>query len=88
MLIKSDKKRGEYLIGVCWHKKDKAFIAQVNKNKGKQEYLGSFKTEIEAFNAYKQAKENFIKEQANSWKSQIDERAYLALINYEVHIDD
>ena len=88
MLIKSDKKRGEYLIGVCWHKKDKAFIAQVNKNKGKQEYLGSFKTEIEAFNAYKQAKENFIKEQANKWKSQIDERAYLALMNYEVHIDD
>ena len=88
MLIKSDKKRGEYLIGVCWHKKDKAFIAQVNKNKGKRDYLGSFKTEIEAFNAYKQAKENFIKEQAIKWKSQIDERAYLALINYEVHIDD
>ena len=88
MLVKSDKRRGEYLIGVCWHKKDKAFIAQVNKNKGKQEYLGSFKTEIEAFNAYKQAKENFIKEQANKWKSHIDERAYLALINYEVHIDD
>ena len=88
VLTKCTASRGEYLIGVCWHKKDKAFIAQVNKNKGKQEYLGSFKTEIEAFNAYKQAKENFIKEQANKWKSHIDERAYLALINYEVHIDD
>ena len=88
MLIKSDKKRGEYLIGVCWHKKDKAFIAQVNKNKGKQEYLGSFKTETEAFNAYKVAKENFIKEQANKWKSQIDLRAYEALMNYQVEITD
>ena len=88
MLIKSDKKRGEYLIGVCWHKKDKAFKAQVSKNKGKQEYLGSFKTEIEAFNAYKQAKENFIKEQANKWKSQIDQRAYNALMNYQVEITD
>ena len=88
LLTKRTALRGEYLIGVCWHKKDKAFIAQVNKNKGKQEYLGSFKTEIEAFNAYKQTKENFIKEQANKWKSHIDERAYLALINYEVHIDD
>ena len=88
MLIKSDKKRGEYLIGVCWHKKDKTFKATVRRNKGKPEYLGSFKTEIEAFNAYKQVKENFIKEQANKWKSHIDERAYLALINYEVHIDD
>ena len=88
MLIKSDKKRGEYLIGVCWRKKDKAFIAQVNKNKGKQEYLGLFNTEIEAFNAYKQAKENFIKEQANKWKSQIDLRAYEALMNYQVEITD
>ena len=52
------------------------------------EFLGYFKTELEAFIAYKQTKENYIKEQANKWKSQIDERAYLALINYEVHIDD
>ena len=88
MLIKCDASRGNHLIGVCWHKKDNAFVAHVGKSKGKREYLGYFKTEIEAFNAYKEAKENFIKEQANKWKSQIDERAYLALINYEVHIDD
>lgn len=60
----------------------------VSKTKGKREYLGFFKTELEAFNTYKKAKESFIKEQSNKWKSQIDERAYLALINYEVHIDD
>ena len=88
LLIKSTASRGEHLIGVCWSNTNKAFVAQVGKSKAKQEYLGSFNTEIEAFNAYKQAKENFIKEQANKWKSQIDERAYLALINYEVHIDD
>ena len=88
VLTKSDKIRGEYPIGVCWHKKDKAFVAQVSKNKGNREHLGLFKTEIEAFNAYKKAKEVFIKEQANKWKSQIDPRAYNALINYEVNIDD
>ena len=88
LLIKCTASRGEHLIGVSWSKRDKVFMATVSKNKGKQEYLGSFKTEIEAFNAYKVAKESFIKEQANKWKSQIDERAYLALINYEVHIDD
>ena len=38
--------------------------------------------------AYKQAKESFIKEQANNWKSQIDDRAYNALMNYTVDIDD
>ena len=88
VLVKREALRGTYPIGVRWHKRDKAFVAKVNKNKGKQEYLGYFKTEIEAFNAYKQAKEAFIKEQANKWKSQIDTRAYNALMNYEVNIDD
>ena len=88
LLIKREALRGEYLIGVCWYKRDKVFVAQVNKNKGKQEYLGYFNTEIEAFNAYKQAKESFVKEQANKWKSQIDIRAYNALMNYTVDITD
>ena len=88
VLIKCTASRGEHLIGVHWCKKGSAFKAQIRKNKGKSEYLGSFNTEIEAFKAYKVAKEYFIKEQANKFKSQIDERAYLALINYEVNIDD
>ena len=69
-------------------KKDKVFVAQVNKNKGKQEYLGYFNTELEAFNAYKTTKESFIKEQAEKWKGEIDHRAYNALMNYVVSIDD
>ena len=88
LLIKCDASRGEHLIGVCWNKKDNAFIAHVGKSKGKREYLGFFKTEIEAFNAYKEAKESFIKEQANKWKGQIDYRAYNALMNYTVGITD
>ena len=88
MLLKSDKKRGEYLIGVSWNKRNKAFVAMVSKNKGNPEYLGYFNTELEAFNAYKQAKETFIKEQANKFKSQIDDRAYEALMNYTVEITD
>ena len=88
MLVKSDKKRGEHLIGVCWHITNKAFMSQVSKNKGKPKHLGYFKTEIEAFNAYKQAKEYFVKEQANKWKDQIDPRAYKALMNYQVEITD
>ena len=88
LLVKSDKKRGKHLIGVYWCKKGKAFKAQVSRNKGMQEHLGYFKTEIEAFHAYKQAKETFIKEQAEKWKSQIDIRAYNALMNYEVSIND
>ena len=88
VLTKSTATRGENLIGVCWCKKATAFKARVRKNKGKQEHLGFFNTEIEAFNAYKQDKEYYLKELANKWKSQIDERAYNALMNYEVNIDD
>ena len=88
LLVKNTASRGEYLIGVYWSKTHKAFVARVSKNKGKQEHLGYFKTELEAFNAYKTAKESFIKEQANKWKSQIDERAYNALMNYKVEIID
>ena len=88
VLTKRTSSRGQHLIGVCWHKKDNAFVAKVNKNKGKQEHLGSFKTETEAFNAYKQAKESYIKELANKWKNKIDIRAYNALINYTVEITD
>ncbi|NEN44420.1 hypothetical protein G3V71_24000, partial [Escherichia coli] len=78
----------KYLIGVSWSNTNKAFVAQVNKNKGVSEYLGSFDTELEAFKAYKKAKESFVKEQAEKFKSQIDERAYEALMNYQVDIDD
>ena len=87
-LTKCTASRGEHLVGVYWHKTKKAFVAMVNKNKGIQEHLGYFNTETEAYNAYKVAKESFIKEQANEWKDRIDERAYNALMNYEVGIDD
>ena len=88
LLTKRDNNRGKHLIGVCWSKTNKAFRARVSKNKGKSEHLGYYKTELEAYNAYKIAKESFVKEQANKWKSQIDLRAYEALMNYTVEIMD
>ena len=88
LLIKCTASRGKHLIGVYWDKTANAFVSQVGKNKGRSERLGFFNTELEAFNAYKQAKEAFVKEQANKWKGKIDQRAYNALMNYEVGIDD
>ena len=88
LLIKCTASRGKHLIGVYWDNASRAFKAQVSKNKSGSEHLGLFKTEIEAFNAYKQAKEVFVKEQANKWKGKIDPRAYKALMNYEVNIGD
>ena len=88
LLTKREALRGEHLIGVYWDKTNKAFKAQVSKSKGKREHLGLFNTELEAFNAYKTAKEIYIKELANKWEGKIDERAYNALMNYEVEITD
>ena len=88
LLIKREALRGEYLIGVYWSKTNKAFRARVNKNKGTSEHLGYFNTELEAYNAYKIAKESFIKEQANEWKDKIDPRAHEALMKYTVEITD
>ena len=88
ILTKRTTSRGEYLIGIYWSKTHKAFKAQVCKNKGGRECLGYFNTELEAFNAYKVAKESFIKEQVNKWKGKIDGRAYNALMNYTVEITD
>ena len=88
LLVKNTAARGEHLIGVHWSNTNKVFISRVSKSTGKREYLGSFKTELEAYNAYKKAKEAFVKEQAEKWKSKIDERAYEALMNYTVEITD
>ena len=88
LLTKRTASRGEYLIGVSWSETNKAFMARVNKNTGKSKHLGYYNTELEAYKAYKIAKESFIKEQANKWKGRIDTRAYQALMNYTVEITD
>ena len=88
LLTKCTASRGNHLIGVYWSKTANAFVARVSRNKGKSEHLGLFNTELEAFNAYKKAKEAFVKEQADEWKGKIDDRAYEALMNYTVEITD
>lgn len=88
LFIKRDSKRGNYMIGVTFHKRDKVFVSQVNKGKGHTEHIGYFKTEIEAFNAYKEAKEEYIKEVADKWKDKITDKVYKALYNYKVEITD
>ena len=88
-LIKHKCRRGKYLIGVYLDKDSNMFTSSINLGNSRRGiHLGLFKTEIEAFNAYKTAKENYLKELAEKWKSKIDERAYNALMNYEVSIND
>ena len=91
LFTKCDAKRGDYPIGVCYRKQAKKYQAFCNIN-GKQINLGLYNTPEEAFNAYKQAKENEIKRIANDCVSKgyitQDSRLYNAMINYQVEITD
>jgi len=86
LLVKSNATRGEYPIGVRLHRNK--YKATCNNEFGDASYLGSFFTAEEAFKAYKEFKEAIIKKVANEYKSKIDQRAYNALICYEVNIED
>ncbi|CAH1066767.1 Uncharacterised protein [Acinetobacter phage MD-2021a] len=88
LTIKSDSIRGEYPIGVSYKKCRGKFTAHINYGSNGQKNLGYYKTPEEAFYAYKEAKEGFIKEQALKWKDKIDPRAFQALMNYVVDIKD
>ena len=88
LLVKSTASRGEYLIGVSWHKRDKVFVAKISLGAGNQKVLGYYDNEYEAHLSYKKAKEEYIKELADKYKDLLDPRAYEALYNYTVDIDD
>ena len=64
------------------------FYVRVGKGEFGRANVGRYKTELEAFSAYKKEKEKQLRYLADKWKDQIDERAYNALMNYEVSIDD
>ena len=87
LLIKCNRTRGVYPIGVCKCKnRFRAFLSV----SGSILFLGSFVTIEEAFNAYKKAKEAYIKEVAQKYydKREINKRVYDALMKYEVEITD
>ena len=81
LLLSCKAARGILPVGVSHH--TGKFLAQCSSGSASN-HIGVFKTPEEAFQAYKQAKETFIKSQAEKWKDQIDIRAYEALIRYEV----
>ena len=91
LLILKSRYRGELPIGVskCFSKRAKSFkyIGLVNIN-GVQKNVGRYDTPEDAFKAYKEAKESYVKEVAERYKSSISIRAYNELLKYEVSIDD
>lgn len=89
LLLKRDASRGDLPLGV--RKNGDKFEANCgNPFTGKREALGSYDTVEEAFNVYKQHRENYIKQVAEiEYKSgNITKPCYEALMNYSIEIDD
>ena len=91
LFTKSDKTRGESLIGTTpVNGKYRVYCSLINPETGKskQKHLGYYNTELEAFEIYKNHKEKNIKEVADYYFGRIPDKLYNALYNYEVEIDD
>ena len=88
LFIKNDKNRGKDVIGVRYHKRNNMYEAWCENGNGSHVYLGSYKTENEAFQVYKKFKENLIKQIADEYKPHIPNKLYQAMYRYEVEIND
>lgn len=88
LILKSNASRGEFPIGVSWHKQHLKYKASCRSSENKLVHLGYFENQTDAFIAYKLYKESLVKHLAEKYKYDIENRVYNALINYEVLIDD
>lgn len=93
LFTKRQNHRGEFPIGVKFCKEQRRFKACYKSMFTKDNiktYIGCFSTPEEAFEAYKKAKEEYIKEVAEKYYKEgtISEKVYNALMNYKVEITD
>lgn len=73
----SASSRGEFMIGVSWHKRDLIFQSHIrNPLTKRREYLGGFSSEIDAYLAWKKRKNEIAYQMADL---QTDERVAGAL---------
>lgn len=87
LTLKSSAIRGELPIGVTKINNGK-FSAAMQIEGRKRKHLGCFTTPELAFEAYKVAKEELIREKAKFYKKVIESEVYEALLKYEVEIND
>jgi len=88
LFLKRKNDRGSCVIGVWLEKSTGKYISSVSIRNNKRKFLGRFSNEIDAFYAYKNEKEKYIKNIAELYKNKIPVKLYNALYEYEVNIDD
>lgn len=88
LFVKRDRDRGNLPLGVSFHKQRSKYRARCHDGSGHEIHLGLYNTPEEAFDVYKQYKEQLIKDVADEYRDLIPEVLYNAMINYEVEIND
>lgn len=89
LFVRKVPQRGQWPIGVYYDKARNKYAARCN-NRGVGKALGRYDSPEEAFNVYKQYKENLIKEMAKEEieKGTISKQCYETMMMYEVEITD
>ena len=93
LFTKGTARRGDYPIGVSLRKTNRTKIIKYSAicsigDSKKSKFIGYYSTPLEAFNAYKTFKENYIKQVADEYKDKIPQKLYDALYAYEIDIND
>lgn len=85
IICDSSSKRGEYKIGVTWCRYHNKFSAHA-KIKKREKFLGYYKDEESAFNAYKKAKSAEIRRVAKESfnRNEINKDVYMALLRFKI----
>lgn len=89
LFIRGESIRGDLPMGVTyyWHDNNR-YLASMKIGNRKSKRIGIYNTVYEAFQAYKYAKEKYIKQIADEYKHIIPRYVYNALYNYEILITD
>ena len=89
LFVKCDKSRGVCPIGVCCAVTNNKYLAQCSDNNNKKVHLGTYNNPTDAFyKGYKSYKEQLIKQVADKYKTQIPNKLYITMYDYEVEIND
>lgn len=74
-------------LGV-FYRKDTGKYRAISGEYGKLKDCGQYDNPLDAFNAYKESKELYLKELALQYKDTLEAKAFAALMNYSVEITD
>ena len=74
--------RGQYPLGV--HKFKGSYVALISNGTRKQKHLGYYRTADEAYEVYRDAKEKYVREEAEKYKEVLHPKVYKNLMAYSL----